>query len=627
MNVSAFSTIRNYHQKCWKHARSYISLPRLQFDGSTSDTFVFDSMNLSISAIQHMLVGCYEEASMILSNNLLFGFSDNELGVNLDFSTITDDLQCDTVGYGFATQSGFTKHRWSLIKAVLTNPKGEGTLWIDVDGKTHWKKSSCVDWLQRATRFKEIIYFLLHCLGGMPKRESEERRYRLWNTRERMRNFYWLLHKLAIVGMYSKTTAITGTDKLTLHFSPDCVSNLFLRFLTLCTHTESFLIGMYFPERDHSTSAVFTTLGQRWLPGHGSKVIQEMTLEYLGHRINLQQLRHCLPAIADHLNLTYASPSGDLVSDFQSGRGSDIGQRIYARSKDVHPGLTPRIVHEVYNFSMKWHDVFGFGSPHPTRMSGEQILVAAKPEVGAVASLTMEMTSLTAEISTLTNKMTSLETMMSRILSYLEPSQTANPHPSVPPSHHKSCQANCNDGPDPGPSANCGPSPVDDDPSDHGASPTPPQEPSPMDFLNNIQTDFPYEPDDAPTDPLLSSSQEFALTDYPDGRQMDFPHGVDDTSAMVAAGHHLPSSSNPSPMGFLLDDTSAITAGPHLPSSRNPDYLDNANNPHQALVRQTSTVGGMYFTQTSNLKRKSPIQDQNKDPNPVRIFTAKYTRH
>jgi hypothetical protein len=189
-----------------------------------------------------------------------------------------------------------------------------------------------------------------------------------------MRNIFRILKRLAIVGNYSKTTALSEYDRATLQFIPECVTRLIIGFFTWVADVENIFVKLFCPKRTANYECyLFSSFGRRWKRDRFSTILQRRT----GWK--LSQLRHILPGIVAQYHLEVFLPKQqDSVGDTQMGHSWDIQKRLYSRTKGCHPHLTNGDVHNTLNFCGKWEGLLGFALDEPISMSGDQMLAFAK---------------------------------------------------------------------------------------------------------------------------------------------------------------------------------------------------------------------------------------------------------
>jgi hypothetical protein len=398
-----------------------------------------------------MFHSIFQEMKSLLEHDLLFDCTDEQLGVPEDGSHIRDNPTNDTPGYGFL---GGTNDRtgWLVMKHIMETPELRDIYTFKHGKRRSLKPEANRKWLRAAERFKELLYILLHCLCGMPKRGSEERRWRLLNTKYRLRNLLWMFNRLCMLGRHNKTSANSGCDKPTLHFIPSAITQLIRRFFSLAATHEAYLVESFVEDREENAACyLFSSMGKRWQERHMTKIIQQHTKHYLGYTINMQQLRHILPGIADHYNIGINSVSpGRLIQHNQMGHDENTGDRIYARTADGHPRLTDRFCHDTMDFCRGWQRIWGFDTDMPDLTLAQRVyeefeLAPDQPCVEkehpcSRGSMAEKLDELKNDLLKANTKIESLVSIASALITKLE---TISPlhHPATIPQPSRSIKA------------------------------------------------------------------------------------------------------------------------------------------------------------------------------------------
>lgn len=346
-------------------------MPRLLFYSDDGPEFEFDGSRCSIAAISDMLVDIYRRAECLFQEEILMGITEEELGVRVDFDGIRDELANEDAGYGFLNNPGFSKHI-EIMRAFLKHPKFKNHFYVRDGDRLIWAPDACKMWLGHVSKLKELFYILNHYLG-MPKRGSEEDKFKIFNLTQRNRNVFWMLRRLAFVGNYSKTSALHGADCVTLHLPPKCLGDLILRFYCYVGKLEKLFVREFFPEAKPNWACyLYSSCGKRWNSKHLSTILHRESKRYLDIKLGLSPLQHLLPALAEHYEIGIDCEHTS-VRHTQQGHSKNLAGRLYSRTVGSHPALTNDIVREVRHFCDRWQALLGFSSPNPQCMTAAQI--------------------------------------------------------------------------------------------------------------------------------------------------------------------------------------------------------------------------------------------------------------
>jgi len=437
--VCAFASIRRYQKLAYRESRGFVAAPQLHFHTRYGQRFTYKEIPLDVRDFTAMFHNIYSEMKNILEHDLLFDMTDGDLGVPVGDVHTPDDLGVRTSGYGLLGAE--RQSNWLLMKHIMGTPELKDVYIFDDGEEWSFKKEPNLKYLRAVHRFKQLMYFLIHCLAGMPKRLSEERRFRIVNTRDRMRNVLWMLECLAILGLYNKTSANSGCDKMSLHFIAPAITYLIRRFYSLVATHEAYLVERIVDNPDPRHACyMFSSMGQRWKCDEMTTITKNLTEHHLGHAINTQQLRHILPGIADHYNVGHHTVSnGTSIKSVQLGHADDTDDRLYSRTDEGHPKLTSKFTHDSHDYSKSWQQLWGFDADIPQLLlaqrfqstfgSMEQLPRGRTADIDQRASIEGKLHEMQADLQKAHEKIDHLTTVLLNRFDALLASRHSDPVP------------------------------------------------------------------------------------------------------------------------------------------------------------------------------------------------------
>jgi hypothetical protein len=364
-------------------------VPRLLFLSPNGPEFEFDGKSASAADLSQICCDIFHRAKRLLDEDLLRGLTNEDFGITQDVGEIVDNPREEKPGYGFLKSSKLRKGM-QVLKTFMDHPKTSGYFQYRNGSTVVLEPVHCRQFLLHAKKFKEFIYLLIHVLAGMPMRGSHERRLKIFNFRQRMRNIFRMLQRLAVVGNYSKTSALQEADRATLHFIPRCVENLLLRFFGLAADVENHFVRSFCPARkENYESYLFSSFGQRWMKEQLTTILRRET------KFGMAQLRHILPGIQQHYGLHTLVDKSEFLSHRQQGHSNELGPRLYTRTHDSHKQLTNSIVYNTLRICDQWVGLLGFASDPPRPMSGDDMLAFAR---GSTYEREGQLTTATREL-------------------------------------------------------------------------------------------------------------------------------------------------------------------------------------------------------------------------------------
>ncbi|KAF8147345.1 hypothetical protein K438DRAFT_1780138 [Mycena galopus ATCC 62051] len=367
--ISAFATVRYYQGVGWSTVKNLIGVARVLFFKRGEPDFMFDNIKCSTITWINFVHHLWRKAEEILRVELLMDLTDEQLDLGRLRTGLKDHAQELADGYGFAPRDTGTlehimkvlfSHRPFLAKFFRCGEFCADALW-----------SFCGS----ANTFKQYLLMMIH-LTGAPKRLTELLLHKLYNTFGRPRNVRLMLERFFLIGDYSKTTANTGADKLTIHLLPPALELLFIRLCLVVLPLERyFLFHLEAPVQKNAHSYLFSSLGQRWDPKKTRSLIPTLTKSFFGKAFNVSQVRHIVRAIIVHYDLDVShQPSRGVILARQQGNSRELGGRLYANPQNLPNTVTSARVMEVSEFSDVFHAFMGLASPDgPTTVTAESL--------------------------------------------------------------------------------------------------------------------------------------------------------------------------------------------------------------------------------------------------------------
>ncbi|KAK9349549.1 hypothetical protein V1523DRAFT_327671, partial [Lipomyces doorenjongii] len=87
------------------------------------------------------------------------------------------------------------------------------------------------DYLKSSTKLLESLFLLMHLTYGSPARITEINTWKHVNSVNGSRNLYCHARGLIFLGLYNKTTSLTGLERIIVHLIPARLEVLFLQYL------------------------------------------------------------------------------------------------------------------------------------------------------------------------------------------------------------------------------------------------------------------------------------------------------------------------------------------------------------------------------------------------------------
>jgi hypothetical protein len=226
-----------------------------------------------------------------------------------------------------------------------------------------WKKSSCIEWLNRCKKLLETLIVLCHVLGGQPARGTELATLRWRNAIDEQRGVYWANGTIMLLVMYSKTRSITGRNKLIPRFMPKRLGTMLAEYLAIVRPLE-----VFFSEKFQCKGAAdlneFLWADPRkglWTGDFISDIMKRTTSRHGMHGLGFREYRQVATAFMEH-HLKYKADDREdrninAVFDMQAGHSSRTAGVHYAVATEDHRQVSREAMHQYFLVSRKWQEL------------------------------------------------------------------------------------------------------------------------------------------------------------------------------------------------------------------------------------------------------------------------------
>ncbi|KAK9249950.1 hypothetical protein V1507DRAFT_73037 [Lipomyces tetrasporus] len=216
---TAFTYCVQVHAAC----RSYGSNHHLPTITWATDDFTALRLNsgtlFSLTTLKGFIKEMYQNAEVMFPELCL------HLDVPTHFARSLQDVYSNSEpGYSFLSDSGNHLPAQHLSDTLLSEPNLRGK-YVNVSSIIVGRAQS---YLKTATKFLEILFLLMHVTYGSPARMTEVNSWKHVNSVNGMRNIYCHPRGQVILGLYNKTTSLTGKERFIVHLIPARLEKLFL---------------------------------------------------------------------------------------------------------------------------------------------------------------------------------------------------------------------------------------------------------------------------------------------------------------------------------------------------------------------------------------------------------------
>ena len=300
----------------------------------------FHGDNIYLDALQQLLHRLEKDIRDQFETKIMLN-----LKLHVQCSHIADDLSRNVVGYSFVSdhRNPFLSHRTSLLHAILHHPTLRDQFIYFIDNKLYWKRSTLQQWLNDYTQLELLLLLRCEMLSGGPARGSEltAMQFRSTSTRD-SRNLVYVGNHMTMIRHYSKTSHLTGQDRVIPHSLDAFTSDLLLQNLVLARPFAELVIMELYPTAKQLHSLFYNNLFVRhdrlFTSSDLSMIMKQYTNKYLKVELGLRSWRHIAIAFRRKLCTIEKSLLEDNIEDTiyaeQAGHTLQTERRIYGLSPE-----------------------------------------------------------------------------------------------------------------------------------------------------------------------------------------------------------------------------------------------------------------------------------------------------
>ncbi|KAG9098189.1 hypothetical protein FS749_004439 [Ceratobasidium sp. UAMH 11750] len=186
---------------------------------------VYDGHSLKLDSLKDMALDILDELERILFLEVLFGIPLSELYTDPDLLKLRDVMGESGNRYSIwrdIMNEPLHEMRSNLISAFITHKKVAKKFWTNrlPDGTPNWIDDARHEWLRTLGKCSRHLALACHIWGGLPRRGPELLNARNHNAEGRDRNVFLFGEDIVLMLGYTKSTALTGLDRMDVHALP-----------------------------------------------------------------------------------------------------------------------------------------------------------------------------------------------------------------------------------------------------------------------------------------------------------------------------------------------------------------------------------------------------------------------
>jgi hypothetical protein len=356
-----FARLRSLQHRASAIAYDTMSLPRLWWtDTATWRTMLYKGNRVDLDDVCKMFADTETRLVDAWEHSVLKG-----LRIRIDYESIADDLTNKDVGYSFLSdvRNSCFSRRDRLLDAFFCNKAIFASFAVVREEKIVWNQSALRQWLQDYADFHSLLLLRCEMLSGAPGRGTELTAMTYRNTRTRpTRNLVVLGKHIAMLCLYSKTTALTGKDRLIPHSLDAVTGDILIQDLALARPFAEFAALICFPDHrnimDLYRQHLFIRFDRLFNSSDISSVMTRHSLPFLNCGLTLNSWRHIQTAWKRKFRCSVddvvEEGAEDTVEALQAGHSRATENRIYGLSVQSLAGAAEDVLPCFLNASTTW---------------------------------------------------------------------------------------------------------------------------------------------------------------------------------------------------------------------------------------------------------------------------------
>ena len=360
---STFARLRSLQHRASAIAYDTMGLPHIWWVDTEAWTLLkYKGNPISFSDVRTMFKDMEEDLVSTWENKILRG-----LPLRAEYADLVDDPTNKDVGYSFLfdSRNSCFQDRARLVRAIV---EGQGTFskfLIQQDGELIWNRTALCGWLQDYAELQKLLLLRTEMLSGAPTRGTELTAMIYRNTQTRStRNLMVFGQHITLLAQYSKTTALTGHDKLIPHGLDAITSDILIQDLALARPFAQIAARVCFGNEQVVQlyrDLLFVNFNKKFTTDDLSSVMAKYSLPRVQFAIKVNSWRHiqtawkrkfkCTPQVED------SEEAKDMdVDALQAGHTRATENRIYGLSPHSLAGMAEDMLPLFLQSSTAWQE-------------------------------------------------------------------------------------------------------------------------------------------------------------------------------------------------------------------------------------------------------------------------------
>ncbi|KAF8124465.1 hypothetical protein EV363DRAFT_1178010, partial [Boletus edulis] len=378
---STFARLRSLQHRATAIAYDTMGLPNIWWtDMETWQSMRYKGNAIAFSDVCKIFRDTEESLVTTWEKKVLRG-----LNLRVDYSDIVDDLSNKDVAYSFLSdpRNKPFQDRMYLIRAILEGKEAFSDFLLLRQGEMIWNRAALRSWLQDYAELERLILLRAEMLSGAPSRGSELSCMSYRNTQARTtRNLMIFGQHVTLLCQYSKTSSLTGHDKLIPHSLDAVTGDILIQDLAIARPFAQIAARICFEDQaivQLYKDQLFMNFGKAFTSQDLSSVMATFSLPHIQFSLTINPWRHIQTAWKRKFKCAIEDvvefDREEDVDALQAGHTRATENRIYGLSTQSLAGAAEDILPLFLQASIAWQERCqvapgGLGLPYTHARSG-----------------------------------------------------------------------------------------------------------------------------------------------------------------------------------------------------------------------------------------------------------------
>ncbi|KAG6382208.1 hypothetical protein JVT61DRAFT_861 [Boletus reticuloceps] len=361
---STFARLRSLQHRASAIAYDTMGLPHIWWTDTEAWTSLkYKGNSINFSDLRDMFQDMENDIITIWKDRVLRG-----LPLRVDYQNLVDDPSNTNVGYSFLFDPKNTcfQDRTRLVRAVVEDQGGFSGFLMqqEQDGRPIWNRAALYGWLQDYAALQKLLLLRAEMLSGAPARGTELTATIYCNTQTRpTRSLMVLGEHVTLLCQYSKTSAMTGQDKVIPHSLDAITSDILIQDLALARPFAQLAAKICFDDQNIDQlykELLFVNFNRKFTSEDLSAVMAKYSLPRVQYALTISPWRHIQTAWKRKLRCAMEHiieiDETQNVDALQAGHSRSTENRIYGLSTQSLAGAAEDILPLFLQASISWQE-------------------------------------------------------------------------------------------------------------------------------------------------------------------------------------------------------------------------------------------------------------------------------